>query len=101
MICADHLQVTCGVALAVLKDVLAHIRRLLKKGGVKARLITSGTGDWRFLDIVSVRAGKLEVCRSAWLDIPTDRNLQHSAARFAKLAARRGTQAPIRQVCQP
>jgi len=59
---ATHLQVTCGVALPVLKEVLAHIRRTLRKGGVKARLITSGTGDWRFLDIVSVRAGKLEVC---------------------------------------
>ena len=69
MICHPNgLQVTCGVALAVLKEVLAHIRRTLKKGGVRARLITSGTGDWRFLDIVSVRAGKLEVRRGTDTD---------------------------------
>jgi hypothetical protein len=41
--------------------VLSAIKQSLEVGGVKARLITSGTGDWRFLDIVSVRAGKLEV----------------------------------------
>ena len=54
---------TCGVAKAVLDEVLDRIQRLLQKAGVKARLITSGTGEWRFLDIVSVRAGKLEVCQ--------------------------------------
>ena len=55
------MQVTCGVAKPVLDEVLGAIKRSLKAGGVKVRLITSGTGDWRFLDIVSVRAGKLEV----------------------------------------
>ena len=55
-------QVTCGVAKSVLDKVLVAIKRSLDAGGVRARMITSGTGDWRFLDIVSVRAGKLEVC---------------------------------------
>lgn len=52
-------KVTCGVSVAALQLVLRQVQRDLKRGGVKARLITSGTGDWRFLDIVSCNAGKL------------------------------------------
>ncbi len=49
-------QVTCGVALEALDPVLGKIRRALKHGGVRAKLITSGSGNWRFLDIVSANA---------------------------------------------
>lgn len=49
------------MAVGVLEETLARICKSLRLSGVQARLITSGTGDWRFLDIVSVRAGKLEV----------------------------------------
>lgn len=45
----------------MLEETLQRIYKSLRKSGVQARLITSGFGDWRFLDIVSVRAGKLEV----------------------------------------
>lgn len=47
----------------MLDETLARIQKLLSKGGVQARLTVSGFGDWRFLDIVSIRAGKLEVIR--------------------------------------
>lgn len=49
-------QVTCGVAVKVVNKVLDSIRRACKRGGVRARLITSGDGEWRYLDIVSDQA---------------------------------------------
>lgn len=55
----DH-KVTCGVNTAVLQRVLDSIQQRLDSGGVQANIITSGTGDWRFLDLVPIRAGKLE-----------------------------------------
>eukprot|EP00803_Ostreobium_quekettii_P004176 evm.model.scf_87.1 EVM.evm.TU.scf_87.1 scf_87:8029-14871(-) len=55
----DH-KVTCGVRNDVLPHVLEHMGEVLKANYVKAKLITSGTGDWRFLDVVSDRAGKFE-----------------------------------------
>lgn len=33
---------------------------MLDTAGVEARLILSGRGDWRYLDVVSSSAGKLE-----------------------------------------
>lgn len=53
------------MAVAVLDDTLARIQESLQASGVQARLAVSGFGDWRFLDIVSIRAGKLEVLLSA------------------------------------
>ena len=51
------LQVTCGVSVAALdRGVLEQLDKTLRRDGVKARLITSGTGDWRFLDIVPLTA---------------------------------------------
>lgn len=45
------------------KCTLVQVKKLiegtLKHERVEAQLITSGRGDWRFLDIVSKRAGKL------------------------------------------
>ena len=53
-------KVTCGVAVAALPRVLASVEDSLAAGSVKANLITSGSGDWRFLDIVPTSAGKLQ-----------------------------------------
>lgn len=51
------MQVTCGVSMTALEGgVLKQLDKTLRRGGVKARLITSGTGDWRFLDIVPLNA---------------------------------------------
>ncbi len=41
-------------------QVLDHIQLSLEQAKVTANIITSGTGDWRFLDLVPVKAGKLE-----------------------------------------
>ncbi|KAF6259195.1 sucrose-6F-phosphate phosphohydrolase-domain-containing protein [Scenedesmus sp. NREL 46B-D3] len=55
----DH-KVTCGVNVCVLQRVLDQIHGALDKARVQANIIVSGTGDWRFLDLVPVRAGKLQ-----------------------------------------
>lgn len=55
----DH-KVTCGVHVDVIDQVQQQISESLDADGVEARLILSGKGDWRFLDIVSVNAGKLQ-----------------------------------------
>lgn len=41
---------------ALERGVLKQIEKDLRRSGVKARLITSGRGDWRYLDIVSQNA---------------------------------------------
>ena len=46
-------------AASMLVQVKSLIAGTLKNEKVDAQLITSGRGDWRFLDIVSKRAGKL------------------------------------------
>ncbi|KAL0041523.1 hypothetical protein WJX79_006124 [Trebouxia sp. C0005] len=55
----DH-KVTCGVHMDVMDQVQQQISETLQKEGVEARLILSGKGDWRYLDIVSINAGKLQ-----------------------------------------
>lgn len=55
----DH-KVTCGVHVDVMDQVQQQISEKLAEDGVEARLILSGKGDWRFLDIVSINAGKLQ-----------------------------------------
>jgi len=52
-------KVTCGVRVDVIEKIKEIIARTLEKEKVSAQLIVSGRGDWRFLDIVSKRAGKL------------------------------------------
>lgn len=54
-------KVTCGVRLDVLDRVLASIKADLAAGGVRYRLVVSGSGDWRFVDLVPAEAGKLQV----------------------------------------
>ena len=53
-------QVTCGVHASSVARVTKSIQAALDAADVAARLITSGHGDWRYLDIVSTGAGKLE-----------------------------------------
>lgn len=53
-------KVTCGVATAVLPRVTDAIAGRLAAEGVSASVVTSGVGDWRFLDLVPARAGKLQ-----------------------------------------
>jgi hypothetical protein len=37
-----------------------HITAALKERNVRAKLIVSGSGDWRYLDVVPMMAGKLQ-----------------------------------------
>ena len=53
-------KVTCGVHVDAVEDVQRQITQSLEAEGVQARLILSGKGDWRYLDIVSINAGKLQ-----------------------------------------
>ncbi|GAX82355.1 hypothetical protein CEUSTIGMA_g9784.t1 [Chlamydomonas eustigma] len=53
-------KVTCGVNVSVLDSVLACIKDSLATSSVKANVITSGHGEWRYLDLVPMKAGKLE-----------------------------------------
>ena len=55
----DH-KVTCGVHVDVMEQVQQQISGQLAHQGVQARLILSGKGDWRYLDIVAINAGKLQ-----------------------------------------
>lgn len=52
-------KVTCGVRADIVERIQEVISRTLKNDKVSAKLIVSGRGQWRFLDIVSKRAGKL------------------------------------------
>lgn len=57
---SEH-KVTCGVRLDVLDSVLSSLQRDLAEAGVQHRLVVSGSGGWRFLDLVPKEAGKLQV----------------------------------------
>ena len=58
-------KVTCGVRVDVLEGVVAAIAADLSAAGVAHRLVVSGSGDWRFVDLVPSEAGKLQVGRRA------------------------------------
>lgn len=53
-------KITVGVHVHQLRAAEAHITSALSTAAVHAKLITSGMGDWRYLDVVPVGAGKLE-----------------------------------------
>lgn len=55
-------KVTCGVRTDVLARVLDGLRARLDSLQLDVRLISSGTGDWRFVDLVPRQAGKRQVC---------------------------------------
>uniref|UniRef100_A0A1D1ZRU8 Sucrose phosphatase-like domain-containing protein n=2 Tax=Auxenochlorella protothecoides TaxID=3075 RepID=A0A1D1ZRU8_AUXPR len=51
-------KVTCGVHVGALARVAQDVRERLARHGVQLRLVASGVGDWRFLDLVPMAAGK-------------------------------------------
>lgn len=54
-------KVTCGVHVGALARVAQDVRERLARHGVRLRLVASGVGDWRFLDLVPMAAGKRQV----------------------------------------
>ncbi len=56
-------KVTCGVRLDVLEGVVAAIAADLEAARVAHRMVVSGSGAWRFVDLVPREAGKLQVGR--------------------------------------
>jgi len=54
-------KVTLGVKEGEAAEGLqAHVRSSLAQAGLSAKVVASGTGGWRYVDIVSAQAGKLE-----------------------------------------
>lgn len=53
-------RVAFSVETNVMGDVIAYLRQGFEAAGVQVRVITSGNGEWRYVDCVSIRAGKLE-----------------------------------------
>ncbi|KAK9863663.1 hypothetical protein WJX84_001547 [Apatococcus fuscideae] len=58
-------KVTCGVLAAQAASVQASIQSALDQHRVAAKLVFSGKGEWRYLDIVSCNAGKAEALNFA------------------------------------
>ncbi|GIL67509.1 hypothetical protein Vafri_20868 [Volvox africanus] len=55
----DH-KITCGVADPKAAAAVARVKGELAAAGVAANVITSGHGGWKYMDVVPIRAGKLE-----------------------------------------
>jgi hydroxymethylpyrimidine pyrophosphatase-like HAD family hydrolase len=55
----NEFKITLGAKAEVLESVLECIGSALNKAGVAHRLIVSGAGDWRYVDLVPAGAGKL------------------------------------------
>jgi sucrose-6F-phosphate phosphohydrolase len=58
-------KITCGVAKFALDDVLALIKAQLDAEKVLYKAVVSGKGDWRFVDLVPIAAGKLAALQYA------------------------------------
>ncbi|KAL4445901.1 hypothetical protein ABPG77_009100 [Micractinium sp. CCAP 211/92] len=58
-------KVTCGVRLDVLEGVVAAIAADLEAARVAHRMVVSGSGAWRFVDLVPREAGKLQALEYA------------------------------------
>lgn len=58
-------KITCGVRADVLGSVLERIATALEADKVEHRLIVSGSGEWRYLDLVPAAAGKLQALEYA------------------------------------
>eukprot|EP01026_Neomeris_dumetosa_P071751 TRINITY_DN7267_c0_g1_i1.p1 TRINITY_DN7267_c0_g1~~TRINITY_DN7267_c0_g1_i1.p1 ORF type:complete len:501 (+),score=55.68 TRINITY_DN7267_c0_g1_i1:3-1505(+) len=52
-------KVTCGVQESALPELLSFLQQKVDDNHIQAEIIVSGVGKWRFLDIVSSHAGKL------------------------------------------
>ncbi|PSC75747.1 fumarylacetoacetase [Micractinium conductrix] len=61
---SEH-KVTCGVRINVLEKVLASVSADLAGAAVEHRMVISGSGDWRYMDLVPREAGKLQALEYA------------------------------------
>lgn len=52
-------RIALSVRVDVLGEVVERLRAGCEAGGVTAQVITSGTHDWRYVDVVAARGGKL------------------------------------------
>ena len=53
-------KITCGLKDDKLGDFVETLEKYLKEKKVTAKIISSGTGGWKYVDCVSNQAGKLE-----------------------------------------
>ena len=53
-------KITCGLKDEKLGDFVETLEKYLKEKNVTAKIISSGTGGWKYVDCVSNQAGKLE-----------------------------------------
>ena len=53
-------KITCGLKDEKLTAFVEELDRYLREKNVKAKIISSGTGGWKYVDCVSNQAGKLE-----------------------------------------
>jgi hydroxymethylpyrimidine pyrophosphatase-like HAD family hydrolase len=58
-------KLTCGVRADTVDDAVARVTRMLTKEGVAHKAIISGKGDWRYVDVVPIKAGKLPALEHA------------------------------------
>lgn len=71
-------KITMGMRNDVVNVATRLLRGLLDGAEVEAKVVVSGSGDWRYVDILASRAGKfesLEYVRTSLFDFPTDRTL--------------------------
>lgn len=54
-------KITCGVRTSVLSSLIPELEVLLNQREVKRQIVASGVGDWKYVDILSSEAGKLQV----------------------------------------
>ena len=53
-------KLTLGVRDAAVEEFISQVSAATAAKGLRAKLIASGTGGWRYVDVVSCGAGKLE-----------------------------------------
>jgi len=53
-------KLTLGVRDASVADFISEVSAAATAAGLRAKVIASGTGGWRYVDVVSAGAGKLE-----------------------------------------
>ena len=56
----NALKITCGLKDENVGEFVATLERYLEEKNVTAKIISSGTGGWKYVDCVSNQAGKLE-----------------------------------------
>lgn len=64
-----QLQVTCGVHASVVDRVIEDIQNEVDQASMQARIIVCGKTEWRYVDIVSAKAGKQAALEYALLSV--------------------------------